>query len=1379
MVKKPFFIFILIISGLISGLLWFTQSPQFAQVLKSVAANYLPKDLGIVGDFSEISIKFFPPGFSLKNPKLQLGSRNLVQLPAGSKIEAERVDFGFLPFQILSGDIRVHEVTVINGEVSLVLDPSVIKKKPTAQKTKIDFHWDELFQVRAEGIAAENVRFNLRLLGSSDSVSCLVHNLKFAQWSGKGGLGYSLELKLAEIQGSYLKKLFLPTPFTSSSIDRVEGKVYLNALGIQIESLAFASSGIDASVSGQVKGNILDLKSLMIDGKVTVAGQLAQLSKSISHALPMGADIQGSMLFNGTIQGNLMKPMETLKATGALAVTHLSFLKWQADSIQAEGAWQASSSGGEISAEKIVVSSSHQERIVGKQIGGGGKIEIGPLKWEIGSRKPFSLPLSFENAHVHWLGAGVLKEVFPLDFRLNGALETQFYPAANGKPWELQAQLEIGFDKFALSNQRLGVTRPLNVIFSVPKIDLKGGLIVNSEGLHPNNLFINLPRSKVKLSGKLGFETGYDLKGFGQVNFADLGHIAQNEIRGIGSLGIQVKGPAKHVIIDIDVDATEASYLGLDLGTLKGRLVWDDGPQYLIFKKPQLTKATTHYTVDGYLDLGKQDEAHVDVEVTQGNIHDFIQIFHNLVDDISWFPHLLNGPVKGTMKVTGGLSLDQVNILAELNGMNWEQWGERFKSVYLLGGYDRGKYYVRDFQGLKRFGHLNGNIAFDTNKKFSWNLETEDFSVNDLDYIAQLNVPIRGTLKLKTTGVGIGTSIQSNTTLDLMDFKVRGVAMAPSTLVLRTQGGIVNAQASVMGKQGTIDASYDLNPKELSYFRSELTQLDFSPILMLFNAKAIQDQRLAGYLSGSLNLRFHSGKIEKANGDLAISEYLLARSDGKFSLVHPVMSKVEDGSFNIEDLAIQAKGGEAALDLKSQGGELSGSILGDLDVSLAEFFSSTLLQASGLSKLDLKLGGSLKKPKITGGIDLEGVTFRISALDSQFENVTGNFLLKDSVLSFKNLQADLGDGKISAAGRIVIYADRFPELNLKGKAVGAKLRVYPFQFAKIDGNIEVHGVSPPYLIDGDIEVLSAVTKEKFLSTKQRGGGLKALQYTPPQSAQGESGSSKFKLDIAVEAPKGVLIQNDLFRDVEVKGSLNLVNTLEAPGILGTAEVLHGKLLFKDHVFQITNADAKFDNPNTLNPSFDLNANSEVNGIKIQMYVAGKPDKMKIEFTSTPTLPESEILSLLAVGITSNDAKRLSANDLSVLQQGEAASLVLHSLDFNRDLEDKTGFQVQLDQSVNPQQGVSVFRPQSQTDTAAAPQITIRRRLGDRLNLSAGSTVGLGSSKSNQVNLDYSVNKSLSVSGVFNNYGVYGSGDTQTTQNQNSLGLDLKFQKRFK
>jgi hypothetical protein len=1390
MIKKPFLAFIGIVSTLIISLLWFTQSPQFAQVVKSIVARYVPKDLGVTADFSEIHIKFFPPGISLQNPNLHLGHKNFAQFPAGSMVSAEKIDFTFLPFQILSGDIRLHEVSLVNGQVSVVMDPELLKKqKVTHRKSRLEIHWDELFQIRAESVSLQNIQIKLTTRDSDDSLTCLIQKMKFGQWSGKGGLGYQFALDARDLSGSYLQKVGVPPRLKSFNL--VHADVTLNALGAQFGSIGFNAGGAEFSLNGAIKGNVLDPKNLTIDSKFKLDANLVQAAAWVPLSGIESKGLKGMASIAGTVKGNLLKPLETLKIESQAYISDFGIQGWHAETLEADGGWEAAPTGGIVKLKKLSLATNSREYTVGKQkVSDGGRIEVGPVQWDLSStgsslKAPLEIPVKLQDAHIHWLAAGSLKNIYPLDFRLSGDIEAKVLLPREGKPWDVQLQLATELKNFQLNNQKLGVNRPFHKIFEIPKINLEGDVAIGPSGVMPKDLLFLLPNTQMKLGGKIGFKTGYDLHAAGQFSLDDLGMIAETPVRGMGnSVAIYVKGPAQSVLIDIDLDGKNIQYLGLNLGDAKGRISWDDGPQYLLFKQPELRKGKTHFILDGYLDLGKnRDDAHLSVKVVEGDIHDIIEVFHNLVDDIGWFPRGLNGPVQGTARVEGGLTLDRIQVLADLHGKDWEERGERFKSVALLGGYDRGKYYLQDFHGIKRFGKFSGSVAYDRNQKVSWKLETDSLSVTDLDYIAKLNVPFRGTLKVDTQGEGIGADIRSTTRVELARFKVRGMAMPPSSLLLTSQDRVIQAKALVLGRQAVLDAHYDLSPKEMSSISSEFNHLDFSPILMLLNTRSVQDQKLAGYFSGNLNLKFHSGKVEKSNGSFALNDYYLARSDAEFKLAHPVGSQVTDGTFKIRDLAIQSKGKEATLDLDGDGGLLKGSIRGQLDNSLVLFFTPAIVQASGGSKLELTIGGQLKSPSLWGRISTLGSSLRLAALESQVENVRGEVIIKGSILTVKDLRADLGGGPAVANGGIILYSDRYPELDLTCKVNGSKLKIYPFQFVRIDGNLTVRGLKPPYLVDGEIKTNSALLKEKFMSSKERGGELKSIQYAPTQLSQANLGFSRFKLNIAVEALKGVLVQNDLFRDVEVKGNLKIVNTLEAPGIMGSGDVIQGKLLFKDHVFQITSAGVKFDNPNTFDPSFDLNANTEINGIKIQIYATGRLDKIKVEFTSAPTMPESEILTLLAVGMTSNDAKKFNATDLTALQQGEAASLVLHSLNFNRDLEDKTGFQLQVDQSVNPQQGISAFKPQAQMDSVAAPQLKLRRHLGDRLDLSVGSTVGIGTSVSSQFNLDFMVTQDLSISGVSNNYGAYGTAESQgnqiQTQTQTSQGVDLKFQKRFK
>jgi translocation and assembly module TamB len=196
----------------------------------------------------------------------------------------------------------------------------------------------------------------------------------------------------------------------------------------------------------------------------------------------------------------------------------------------------------------------------------------------------------------------------------------------------------------------------------------------------------------------------------------------------------------------------------------------------------------------------------------------------------------------------------------------------------------------------------------------------------------------------------------------------------------------------------------------------------------------------------------------------------------------------------------------------------------------------------------------------------------------------------------------------------------------------------------------------------------------------------------------------------------------------------------------------------------------FDNPAVINPKFNMVSTADINEVKIRMLAYGEMTDWKVELSSNPAMPEQEILSLLALGFSSQDSQKKRGSDI---QQGEAASLLLHSFDFNRDVKEKTGFQIELDKSVNTQSGSSIFKTETQTE--ASPKVVIKRKIGKKLEVSAGSTVGVGTTSELEVNAEVKdVVPGVSVIGVWDSFeGV------QTQESQTSYGVDLKYQKRFK
>ena len=105
------------------------------------------------------------------------------------------------------------------------------------------------------------------------------------------------------------------------------------------------------------------------------------------------------------------------------------------------------------------------------------------------------------------------------------------------------------------------------------------------------------------------------------------------------------------------------------------------------------------------------------------------------------------------------------------------------------------------------------------------------------------------------------------------------------------------------------------------------------------------------------------------------------------------------------------------------------------------------------------------------------------------------------------------------------------------------------------------------------------------------------------------------------------------------------------------------------------------------------------------------------------------------------------------------------------MQDKTGFEFQLGETINTKSGASIFSKQAESDITAAPKIVIKRKIGKKVDLSYG--VGVSESARQEVNAEVELNPWMSIRGVFN------STEKISTQDNQSYGMDLKFQKRFK
>lgn len=1421
--RHPFLVFIISISVAVFILIQFIQSQRFAGFVSRVISVYLPKDAGVQFAFKTVEVQFFPPAIGVSDLDLNFINKKGRILP-GSKIRAKEVSFVFLPFQILRGDIRVNELAVRGAELDvLVLDTaSTTKRKPG----ELTLRWDELLQIRAESIALLDSKVKISLysdsIGTKKSTAAgqgplsakpffafsgEVRAFQVSQWMGKGGLGYAVDVWLQGLQMSTAQKL----PLNGSLVQvlgmlnsgdtvswqipelRTKGKV--NAVRTEVDQFQARLPLFDVDAKATLTGNILVFE----DSSITASIQTSMDWKLVSDRL-------GGSLFSGVPKSVLPKqgrsgltldlslnpsnPISSLKANFAMNATDLSAPHLVIDRVIASGELRGTGNGGtsgespsgnfaeklgkvELDLKTAIIESAPLERQSLRRFGGGGRLEVLPFKSQLKNFALTPIELQLKDAHIQWLAAPGARTIFPLNFRTTGKVSLRRLPDLGDFRFEVKIP-DLFIDRLVLDNQKYEINKPRTRILDVPRIRLQLEAELDADGFDEIQATLRLDRSRARVTGSIDFTEGLDLSAEGNFDLADIGILAESPIQGAGSIGAKVHGPFSAVVLDFDPVLEGAKYLNINLDRVRGRVTYDDRVGIVYLRKVSSQIKNSKFLIDGLIDLKGDTHQAIGIQVQNADVHDLLYAFKDIAAPLWWYPETLKGSVGGEAKISGPVDYAQMSISGLLYGNHWDYFGEKFDVVRAQGGYDRGKYYISNFRATKKGGKLGGRVSYvnrgDEAGSLDWDVKTDQLTLSDLDLLANLDVPMRGKLSARSTGMGKLGSVNSKTQVDLTSLVVRGVPMEESWLEVKATQGDIVWRGRGLGNHAQTEGVYSSEGKKPSQLRLLLEDCDFSPVVLLLNPKLISDLDLEARVGGELKIQFDADAIDLGTGEMTFDKFFLRKRGATIELAEPQRVPIRKGSFLIEQLTLKSKGLEATLDLEGQEGRLKGNIYGEVDASVSEFLTPVVHEAQGPIQLGLNLGGTLRQPLLEGSVKVSGGYARVQGLDSPIEAIRGEARLNQGVIRIENGAAELAGGKVSGHGQIEIFPNRYPEVDLQASVTGSRVKVYPFQYIKVSGTLGVKGKRLPYLIDGDLRSDSGLIIEKFSGSSSSVGSVKAARFYPLRSEDEDYTQSKFKLNIRATASHGILIQNDLF-DAEGRGDVKIVNTLNAPRIIGNAEIIQGKLMFRDRDFVIQSGAAIFDNPTTFNPKFNLTANTELGTSKVQLYVSGNLENMKIDLSSNPAMTQSEIFSLLLQGGNNVEGRKFTGSERSTFEAGDIASVVLHQWDVARDIKAKTGFEFDIDESVNSKLGNSVLR--GGAGAYQGPKLSVRRKIGKKLQLSGRTSVG-GGAQEQTFQADLQVTPNFSVIGVMDNLG----GVSQSV-NPFSFGFDLKLQRKFK
>ncbi len=311
---------------------------------------------------------------------------------------------------------------------------------------------------------------------------------------------------------------------------------------------------------------------------------------------------------------------------------------------------------------------------------------------------------------------------------------------------------------------------------------------------------------------------------------------------------------------------------------------------------------------------------------------------------------------------------------------------------------------------------------------------------------------------------------------------------------------------------------------------------------------------------------------------------------------------------------------------------------------------------SGVMGIAADFSGSLANPQLAGIVRANKLTYENLVYGTRLSNMTVQGKFEGNELQLERLEAAAGKGSVKASGSISLAADQGFPMNVKVTLDKARLARSDALAATATGTLTFSKLQgQTALLAG--RILLPETRYKVV---QQGAAelpnLTGVRFKPPAKSARITGNEtaiaaagmfdQIRLDLELVAPEklyvsGMGLESEWSADIKING------TSAAPRMAGSVELIRGTLGFAGRSFALVDGRLGFTGGRTLDPTILLSAREDIEDVAVTVNVSGQAFSPQIAFTSSPGLPQDEIISRILFGS--------SVGNLSAIQTVQLAA----------------------------------------------------------------------------------------------------------------------------
>ncbi len=329
---------------------------------------------------------------------------------------------------------------------------------------------------------------------------------------------------------------------------------------------------------------------------------------------------------------------------------------------------------------------------------------------------------------------------------------------------------------------------------------------------------------------------------------------------------------------------------------------------------------------------------------------------------------------------------------------------------------------------------------------------------------------------------------------------------------------------------------------------------------------------------------------------------------------------------------------------------LVGTIKGDLDLMTVNMLlDNDLHEFDGRLVLDTRLKGNQDAPELFGSIRMVDGAYENAIAGTELREINATIEGEGTILKMASASLQTpGGGNISATGHI----DWLKAQTTDRDAIRFDVNAHKAQLVnrvdvagEVNGDIALEGHLKDIWVKGEIEVaplninISAAGGSSIPSID-----LVDVNAVPEDAQRGEeSAMPTVHLDLRIFTEQQAYLRGRGL-DTELHGEIRLSGTTAEPSYIGEFNTRRGRLDILNKRFTLTDGQVRFSNDVI---GLNITGAYSADEFDYEVRVSGTADEPKLQLSSTPALPEDQILSRLIFGksvqqISAFQAIRLAA-----------------------------------------------------------------------------------------------------------------------------------------